>query len=175
MTGLRIDNQTSNSTEMELAKISFRLKGNTVEAVSSIRVKNLALADTNSELIPTHIETNLNYSENTPSPMVFELGQNYPNPFNPETWIPYQLAADAEIEIEIYNTTGVLIRSLKIGFKPAGEYASMDQAAYWNGRNQYGEQVASGIYFYRLKANLSSQNEQPNPIWQASRKMIILK
>ena len=175
VTGLRIDNQTSNSTEMELAKISFRLKGNTVEAVSSIRVKNLALADTNSELIPTHIETNVNYSENTPSPMVFELGQNYPNPFNPETWIPYQLAADAEIEIEIYNTTGVLIRSLKIGFKPAGEYASMDQAAYWNGRNQYGEQVASGIYFYRLKANLSSQNEQPNPIWQASRKMIILK
>ena len=75
---------------------------------------------------------------------------NYPNPFNPETWIPYDLAQDADVNIEIYNIHGQLIRKLNIGFQNAGPYRSKGQAAYWDGCNSAGEPVASGLYFYSL-------------------------
>jgi len=78
--------------------------------------------------------------------------RNYPNPFNPETWMPFQLAEDAQVTIQIYNISGELIRSVSLGQKPAGYYVTRSQAAYWDGRNQSGEFVASGVYFYRLQA-----------------------
>ena len=77
---------------------------------------------------------------------------NYPNPFNPETWIPYQLAAAADVQIHIYAASGVLIRTLDLGHQPAGMYQQRNHAAYWNGKNEVGESVASGIYFYTLTA-----------------------
>ncbi len=81
-----------------------------------------------------------------------KLLQNYPNPFNPETWIPYQLSEGAFVRINIYDVTGRLVRTIEIGQKPAGYYLSKKKAAYWDGRNQIGEQVASGVYFYHLQA-----------------------
>ena len=78
------------------------------------------------------------------------LLQNYPNPFNPETWIPYDLAQDAKVDIKIYNLKGETIRELNIGFQNAGSYRSRESAAYWDGRNSAGELVASGVYFYSL-------------------------
>ena len=77
---------------------------------------------------------------------------NYPNPFNPETWIPYQLAEAAHVRIRIYDVAGHLVRELDLGTKPASSYLSQSQAAYWDGRNDMGEAVSSGVYFYTLEA-----------------------
>ena len=94
-----------------------------------------------------------------------QLLANYPNPFNPETWIPYELATDTEVRITIYNTHGVVIRTLELGHQSAGYYTGRDRAAYWDGRNALGEQVASGIYFYQFETDEMS----------SLRKMVILK
>ena len=77
---------------------------------------------------------------------------NYPNPFNPETWIPYQLAEPAEVTLTIYAVNGTKVRTLALGLMPAGIYQSRSRAAYWDGRNNVGEPVASGVYFYTLTA-----------------------
>ena len=77
---------------------------------------------------------------------------NYPNPFNPETWIPYQLAEAADINVEIYDVGGRLVRTIPIGFKPVGYYLTRERAAYWDGRNETGEPVSSGVYFLRFIA-----------------------
>jgi serine protease AprX len=75
---------------------------------------------------------------------------NYPNPFNPETWIPFELSLDTKVEIMIYNSTGQLVRKLDLGHKQAGRYINRAESAYWDGKNEAGEVVSSGIYFYSL-------------------------
>ena len=77
---------------------------------------------------------------------------NFPNPFNPETWIPYQLAKPTEVTITIYAVNGQMVRTLTLGYQPAGMYQNRSRAAYWDGRNAFGEPVASGVYFYTLTA-----------------------
>ena len=77
---------------------------------------------------------------------------NYPNPFNPETWVPYQLAKATKVTVMIHSVNGSLIRMLELGHQAAGTYKNKSQAAYWDGRNELGEQVASGLYFYTLTA-----------------------
>ncbi len=77
---------------------------------------------------------------------------NYPNPFNPETWIPYHLANAADVTLKIYDATGAMVRQLDLGHQSAGFYTARNRAAYWDGRNQLGEPIASGIYFYTLTA-----------------------
>ena len=77
---------------------------------------------------------------------------NYPNPFNPETWIPYQLAKATDVSVSIYSVNGALVRTLALGHQAPGVYQSKSQAAYWDGRNELGERVASGVYFYTLTA-----------------------
>ena len=102
--------------------------------------------------------------EAAPPPQTLLLA-NYPNPFNPETWIPYHLANDADVQISIYDINGRLVRQLDLGHQRAGYYINRSRAAYWDGRNEFGERVATGIYFYQLQAdNLSFL-----------RKMVILK
>ena len=81
-----------------------------------------------------------------------KLLPNYPNPFNPETWIPYQLAKPADVTLTIYAVNGQLIRTLALGHQPAGNYQQQSRAAYWDGKNELGEPVASGLYFYTLTA-----------------------
>ena len=93
------------------------------------------------------------------------LLHNYPNPFNPETWIPYQLAHAAEVTLTIYDTKGVLVRQLNLGYQQAGYYTNRARAAYWDGRNHLGESVGSGVYFYQLRAG----------DYSTLRKMVILK
>jgi hypothetical protein len=90
---------------------------------------------------------------------------NYPNPFNPETWIPYQLAKPADVTLHIYAADGALVRTLALGHQPAGVYHSESHAAYWDGKNELGEPVASGVYFYTL----TTDN------FTATRKMLIRK
>jgi len=100
-----------------------------------------------------------------PPPETTTLLANYPNPFNPETWIPYQLAAPTEVSVHIYAVNGRLVRVLALGHQAAGVYQSRSRAAYWDGRNEVGEPVASGVYFYALTAGDFS----------ATRKMLIRK
>ena len=99
------------------------------------------------------------------------LLHNYPNPFNPETWIPYQLAEAAEVMLTIYDMNGQLIRRLTVGHKAAGMYRSRSRAAYWDGRNQLGEFVASGLYFYTLTVRSETRAGE----FSATRRMLILK
>ena len=87
------------------------------------------------------------------APMDTRLLQNYPNPFNPETWVPYQLASDANVSIIIYNASAERIRTISLGSQAAGSYLTKGRAAYWDGRNGHGELVSSGLYFYHLQAS----------------------
>ena len=79
-----------------------------------------------------------------------KLLPNYPNPFNPETWIPYQLAKAADVSVTIYDVGGRLVRTVSVGFKPVGYYLTRERAAYWDGRNETGESVSSGVYFIQF-------------------------
>ena len=90
---------------------------------------------------------------------------NYPNPFNPETWIPYQLAEDANVTLTIYDSNGRLIRNFDVGYRTAGLYEGRNRAIYWDGRNEIGEKVTSGVYFYHLTTGHYS----------ATKRMVILK
>ena len=93
------------------------------------------------------------------------LAQNFPNPFNPETWMPYQLSKSTDVTIQIYALSGRLVRTLELGWKPTGAYMTRASAAYWDGRNDLGERVASGTYFYTLQTR----------DFTATRRMVILK
>ena len=99
---------------------------------------------------------------------------NYPNPFNPETWIPYQLSEPAEVTLRIYSVNGILVRTLALGHTPAGIYQSRSRAAYWDGRNDVGESVASGIYFYTLSTE-STRDSVTAGDFTATRKLLIRK
>ena len=99
-------------------------------------------------------------------PAETELLRNYPNPFNPETWIPYRLAEDADVSLTIYDVNGAVVRDIDIGHQTAAVYETRAKAIYWDGRNQFGEQVASGLYFYHLTAGDD---------FSATRRMVILK
>jgi PKD repeat protein len=93
------------------------------------------------------------------------LMPNYPNPFNPETWVPFELSEASDVKISIYNSVGQLVRTLNLGYKQSGFYTGKNNAAYWDGKNEAGEQVSSGIYFYNMKCG----------DFMATRKMIVLR
>ena len=94
-----------------------------------------------------------------------KLLPNFPNPFNPETWIPYQLAEGEEVTVFIHDTAGRLVRQIPLGFKPAGYYLTRSDAVHWDGQNENGEPVSSGVYFLRFVAGEFS----------ASRRVVIVK
>ncbi len=107
-----------------------------------------------------------------PPPLQSDMGvlhtrllSNYPNPFNPETWIPYQLADNANVSIDIYDSDGALVRHFRIGKLAPGSYVERAKAAHWDGKDSNGQEVASGVYFYTLQADDFSQ----------TRRMVILK
>ena len=94
-----------------------------------------------------------------------QLLPNYSNPFNPETWIPFELSQDSKVSVTIYNVAGTPVRSISVGYLQAGSYVSQSKAAYWDGKTDTGERVASGTYFYTLKT----------AGYVSTQKMIILK
>lgn len=93
------------------------------------------------------------------------LFANYPNPFNPETWMPYQLAADTNVQFHIFDATGRSVRTLDLGFQNSGFYVNKERAAYWDGLNNAGEKLASGVYFYQIVAG----------DYTATRRLVIVK
>ena len=115
-----------------------------VSAISNIvKIVNLSLAFNDEDL-----------------PQSFSLTQNYPNPFNPSTTIGYSVPANSHVRLTIYNIRGQTIATLVDGVKPQGRYEET-----WNGTNEVGSQVASGVYFYRLETNQNTE----------TKKMVLLK
>ncbi|MCS5609424.1 MAG: T9SS type A sorting domain-containing protein, partial [Candidatus Poribacteria bacterium] len=153
------------ATTAKMATVTFQPKVDINHALKSIHLENLKLSDSKASLIPVRIKSIDNLNQLVDSNLSFSLGQNYPNPFNPETWIPYLIEENQAVTIRIYSAAGKLVRELDLGFKSAGSYISRHKAAYWDGRNLRGEEVASGIYFYELEAGK----------FNATKKMIILK
>jgi len=100
-----------------------------------------------------------------PIPKEFRLLQNFPNPFNPDTWIPYELATETPVTIRIYDLKGHIVRELNLGRQSADSYITKDKAAYWDGKDEHGQKMASGVYWYALRAEGFS----------AIRRLVILK
>ena len=147
------DNQISNVTPLETltALTQLELSGNTITDLAPLRrlkEKNPAVAI---DIDITEDTQNVQAAPAAPlTPAETALLSNYPNPFNPETWIPYQLAEATDVTLTIYDVTGREVRRLALGHRPAGFYRSRGRAAHWDGRNQLGEKVATGLYFYTL-------------------------
>ena len=93
-------------------------------------------------------------------PLSFALEPNYPNPFNPETALRYALPEAQGVRLEIYDLLGQKVRTLVDGAQPPGSYRLV-----WDGRNDRGQAVASGVYLYRLKT----------PQFRHTRKMLLLR
>ena len=115
--------------------------------------------------LKAHLARLLAAGRATSLPISHRLLPNYPNPFNPDTWIPYHLAQAGDVVINIYNTSGQLMRTLNLGYKEAGVYTDKSKSAHWDGKNSSGEQLASGLYFYVMRAGY----------FTAARKMLLVE
>ena len=146
----------------ELASLEFLAEQVGAVDLELTRVK---LISTNGARVPVTVEGPARLQVVPPPPQHSSLFPNFPNPFNPETWIPFQLASDSDVVIQIYDIRGTLVRRLNLGYTEAGYYLDKRSAAYWDGRSQTGEQVASGIYFYTIGAGS----------FLSTRRMVIVK
>jgi len=93
-------------------------------------------------------------------PMITKLNQNYPNPFNPTTTIKYTLKKNSKVLLNIYNIKGQKVKQLVNKQLTAGQYSVV-----WNGKDDNGNSVSSGIYFYKLKTTN----------FEKTKKMILMK
>lgn len=124
-----------------LIRLKFNLNEHrNLDYIGQLKITDLKL---NGGLLNTVVE-NL--------PEELSLLQNYPNPFNPETWIPYRLSEPGDVSITIYSISGQIVRELSLGHKMPGHYVDRSKAAYWDGKNDQGEKVSSGVYFYKMQA-----------------------
>jgi len=106
------------------------------------------------------MQTAVSFKDKVKTPRDFKLYQNYPNPFNPETRIRFSLAKREHVKLVVYNMLGQKVKTLLNKVKPAGNYS-----VSWNGLDENGNKLSSGIYYYRLETGTSS----------ATRKMVMLK
>ncbi len=136
------------AAEGALATLVFDVKA-TQSPMPPVQLVDVQLADSRTRAIPVDlVAERVSMTELFPDkPMLL---QNYPNPFNPETWIPYQLSTDSEVVLSIYDSTGEPVRRFDLGYQHVGTYSTRQKAVYWDGRNEFGETVASGVYFYHL-------------------------
>ena len=118
------------------------------------------------DLLQAFKATEIRYNQ---IPNLSRLLPNYPNPFNPETWIPFEINYQSEVKIAIYEISGKLVRTIDLGFQHAGIYTTRGRAAYWDGKSDLGERVASGVYFYSITAKGDESS------FTAARRMVILK
>jgi hypothetical protein len=144
-TVLLIDNVTEDAADLrQVASYAYK---------SSDKIRNFKLI-----ISKAHPETYI-------VPKHSVLLQNYPNPFNPETWVPYRLAKSGDVKVNIYNVAGQLVRTLELGYREAGSYTVKERAAYWDGRNNLSERIASGVYFYHIQSGS----------FHATKRMVIVK
>lgn len=148
-----------------VGSVVFRLLSDRWQVQSPLRDATVRVADGRGRVVGSRIGGGaLTFADALP-PLRARLMQNYPNPFNPETWIPYQLPESADVSIRIFDPQGALVRTLDLGAQPAGYHVVKGEAAYWDGSNDFGERVASGMYFYTIRAGSYAE----------TRKMLILK
>ena len=105
-------------------------------------------------------------NEKTDIPLEYSLQQNYPNPFNPSTTIKYTLPKESNVQLAIYDITGSEVKTLVAGNQPVGY-----MEVIWDGKNNNGSQVSSGIYIFHLKA-LSLEDGK---VFEKSSKLVLLK
>ena len=134
----------------------------TTQYVNARRIS--AIRDAGLVLNKTHVDTGFEFNYEL-TPYNNRLMANFPNPFNPETWIPFELEQASDVSIRIYGMDGRPVRQLELGQKAVGIYADTNSAAYWDGRNENGETVASGAYIYEITAG----------DYHAMRRMVVLK
>ncbi len=154
--GLMIAFASAQEVEEAKVMITFRVKDKLENTY--LRISDLILNE--AHLKPSNLRARIDVI-----PEETALLPNFPNPFNPETWIPFKLARESDVRIEIYDLSGRLVRRLNLGHLKAGYYTSRETAARWDGRNERGERVASGVYIYQLRADGKT----------LSRKMVVLK
>ena len=103
------------------------------------------------------------------NPDEFKLYQNYPNPFNNQTTIKYDIPSMmvnmVDVEIHIYNTLGKLVKTIDEGDKSVGQYTTI-----WDGKNDDGDKVSSGVYFYQLRVKVDGQSD-----YNKTMKMVIVR
>jgi glucuronoarabinoxylan endo-1,4-beta-xylanase len=131
------------TTPVQNASVTFIESGDT-------SMKFSAITDTSGNYqigIVTSIKSTNNYL-----PSKFELEQNYPNPFSNSTSIPYNLNVQSDVKITIFDILGRAIRKFTVGAQGVGSHSIV-----WNGMNNSGERVATGIYFYRIQAGGDSR------------------
>jgi len=133
------------------------LRGNGKD-VSSLHIAEAIIVDSKARTLFSTIGAKSESVSRTP--LEFSVGQNYPNPFNPSTMIQYALPHDAEVNLLIYNVLGQKVKILVNEFQTAG-FKSVE----WDGKDDRGSVVATGIYFYKLKAGEFIQ----------TKKMVMLK
>jgi hypothetical protein len=137
------------NTQVEIKQVSLTTSSmGLIDDIDTIYVK--LLVDQ-----PTGVEDD--YSA---VPKSYSLKQNYPNPFNPETVIEYNLPASGHVTLTVFNVVGQKVIDVVNGYESAG-----NKQAVWNGRDENGREVQSGVYFYRLTTDNFSM----------TRKMMLLK
>ncbi len=144
------------------------VQGSPQEDLSSIRIKKAILVDKDAMPLALELSGELKQEE-TKSEMVkvseskptsFSLSQNYPNPFNPETDISYALPTECNVKLTIYNVAGQNVRTLVDEHQTTGF-----KTIHWNGKDNAGKELASGVYFYKIQAGAFTE----------ARKMILMK
>ncbi|MGH1362404.1 MAG: T9SS type A sorting domain-containing protein [Calditrichia bacterium] len=127
-------------------------------------LKSVTVLDSTADFLKTAYESGFDILTGISKPSqrltTFKLSQNYPNPFNPETTISYELKQTSRVTLNVYNLLGQKVAALVKQQQTAGRYTTR-----WNGKNAAGEQVASGLYLYRLSTELGAE----------TRKMMLLK
>lgn len=145
------------NAQKELLRLRFKI----IQTGNAIVPFSIAQA----ELFDAHaqsIQVLLTQGEPSSPPQSFALLQNFPNPFNPETTIRFDLPHPSEVRLQIFNVHGQLLRTLFEGALKPGAW----QRA-WDGKDARGNEVPSGVYFYRLQVNGGE--------WSSARKMILMR
>ena len=150
--------------EGDVLRIIFNLKGST-QGTSTVQfdIKRLLLNEKNMTSDASGVTVGIDEGEAIPT--TFGLEQNYPNPFNPSTTIRYQLPTASTISIKVFDMLGREVRDLLAAAQPAGRYNIT-----WNGTNDAGEGLASGLYLYRIRATGGEKET-----FTMVRKMVLLK
>jgi len=143
--------------EQAFLTLPVEFKGNDIE-IATIDLEEINLAGATGSLVQTVARTT--FSEVKVIPGTFALHQNFPNPFNPSTEIRFDLPEASHVELAVYNLMGQKIRSLSSEMMTPGYHAIV-----WDGTNDFGSQVATGMYFYSIQTNG----------FNATKKMLFLK